>query len=696
LLPFHSRNVYIVKMNDIELLQAFSGSRSEQAFSELVCRYAGLVYSTAKRRLANPSLAEDITQMVFIRFAKNPPRVKTPAELAAWLHRTTVNVSIDLWRSETRRRARELEAAVMETPATDPRIWEEVSLKLDEALNQLNDEDRQALLLRFFSRKTMHEVGATLGVSEDAAKMRVSRAVDRLRTQMGATATACTVALFSTLLLERSAEAVPAQLIARLSAIKFSTAAGLAGTGGLIAALFRILNFKLALGTATLVLLAVTALHFAQSPKTSSANTSVINSQTNATDRQTATANPKQPDFITGNSGGPAPAPAKVRMLFRVLDAKTGQPLVGAKIRAAMFGIGGEGEGHDLSTGNDGIAAIPYPKDPVRNHGMNVFVAAEKHVPKAVGFGADSTTTNYTIKLDPAVTIGGIVIDEQNQPVSGVKILIQGPGIVHGQHENVDFQICSMMSTNDGTWSCSYIPYDYTNEIRLILQKKGFAATFPVVPVAKVDLNNLVLMINRGFKVTGQIADSEGQPIIGATIKTVTGDPAKRQSARTDENGVFTLTDVPGDSDTFEFPSLETNGDGETVIRGLAAEGSLHLDLAIQAAGFTPQTATVNLSAKTNIANFTLSLSKILRGHVVDEMGRPIPNAIVQTDWNNQGLRDFDWQTRTDVDGQFEWDSAPPGPILYWIEADGYVVQREVPLVADTSDHEIVLEKATP
>ncbi len=685
-------------MNDIELLQAFLGNRSEQAFSELVSRYAGLVYSTAKRRLPNLSLAEDITQMVFIRFAKNPPRVKTSAELAAWLHRTTINVSIDLWRSETRRRARELQAVIMETPASDTIVWEEISPKLDEALNQLNDEDRQALLLRFFSRKTMHEVGATLGVSEDAAKMRVSRAVDRLRTQMGATATAWTVAVLSTLLLERFVEAAPAQLVARLSAIKLSTAAGLVGTGGIIAAFFRISNFKLALGTATLVLLAVTALHFAQSSKTSSASTSIVNSQTNVTAVQTATVNPKQPDFITDNSDGPVPAPAKVKMFFHVLDAKTGQPLAGAKIRAAMFGIGGEGEGYNLFSGNDGITAIPYPKDPGKNNGMNVFVAAEEHVPMAVNFAGDSRATNYTIKLDPAMTIGGIVLDEQNQPVSGVKILIQGPGIVRGQHENVDFQICSMMSTNDGTWSCSYIPYDYTNEIRLILQKKGFAATFPIVPVAEVDLNNLVLMINRGFKVTGQIADSEGQPIIGATIKTVTGDPAKRQSARTDENGVFYLTGVPGDSDTqsYRYPQLETNSNGEIVVRGLAADGPLHLDLSIQAVGFASRTATVNLSAKTNVANFTLSPSKIFRGHVVDEMRHPIPNAIVQTDWNNQGLRAFDWQTRTDVDGQFEWDSAPPGPILYWIEADGYVVQREVPLVADTSDHEIVLEKATP
>ena len=71
-------------MNETELLQAFREERSEAAFAELVRRYAGLVYSVAKRRLANGSLAEDISQVVFIRLAKTPPDLRTPAELAAW------------------------------------------------------------------------------------------------------------------------------------------------------------------------------------------------------------------------------------------------------------------------------------------------------------------------------------------------------------------------------------------------------------------------------------------------------------------------------------------------------------------------------------------------------------------------------------------------------------------------------------
>lgn len=220
-------------MSETELLLAFKKNRSEEAFAELVRRYAGLVYSVAKRRLLNASLAEDVTQIVFIRLAKTPPTVENHGELVAWLHRTTINITIDTWRSETRRRNREQQASFMEPATPGNPVWEEISPHLDEALNQLDDVDRQALLLRFFGRKTMRDLGIALGVSEDAAKMRVSRAVDRLRTQLRIGGAACTVALLGTMLTEHSVEAAPSQLVSRLSAMRLPAVAELGATGGI-------------------------------------------------------------------------------------------------------------------------------------------------------------------------------------------------------------------------------------------------------------------------------------------------------------------------------------------------------------------------------------------------------------------------------------------------------------------------------
>src|SRR6185436_10149357 len=181
-------------MNGNELLAEFRRTRAEGAFSELVRRYTNLVYSVAKRRVTDVTLAQEITQIVFIRLSKAPPKLATEAQLLSWLHRTTVHVSIDLWRAETRRRAREQHAVAMQTDPSEELAWNEMKPVLDEALDRLNEADRQAILLRFFEQKTMADLGRSFGVTEDAAKMRVSRAVERLRTQLAGRNVTCSAA----------------------------------------------------------------------------------------------------------------------------------------------------------------------------------------------------------------------------------------------------------------------------------------------------------------------------------------------------------------------------------------------------------------------------------------------------------------------------------------------------------------------
>src|SRR5215831_18139418 len=125
-------------MNGTDLLADFRETRAEAAFSELVRRYTNLVYSVARRRVVNVALAQEVTQIVFIRLAKAAPQLRGDAELVAWLHRTTVHVSIDLWRSETRRRAREQHAIAMDPNCAEEDVWGELRPVLDEALDQLN------------------------------------------------------------------------------------------------------------------------------------------------------------------------------------------------------------------------------------------------------------------------------------------------------------------------------------------------------------------------------------------------------------------------------------------------------------------------------------------------------------------------------------------------------------------------------
>src|SRR5215472_5316495 len=211
-------------MNGTGILAEFRATRAEGGFGELVRRYTNLVYSIARRRVADMTLDQEVTQIVFIRLAKAPPKLDSDAQLLAWLHRTTVHVSIDLWRSKARRRAREQEAVAMQTDPAEDIAWKEMTPVLDEALDALSEEDRQVILLRFFDQRTMADLGRALGVTEDAAKMRVSRALGRLRTQLGGLGVPCSAALLGTLLFERSVQAAPSGLASVLATISVTAA----------------------------------------------------------------------------------------------------------------------------------------------------------------------------------------------------------------------------------------------------------------------------------------------------------------------------------------------------------------------------------------------------------------------------------------------------------------------------------------
>jgi len=206
-------------MEDAKLLREFVGKGSETAFTTLVNRHLSLVYSAALRRSGNVHVAEEITQTTFCLLAQKAHTLRSEAALAGWLHQTVCHLTAKHWRTEYRRRQREQEAMHMSTPPSSTEAsWDELAPFLDEAMSQLPEEDRSALLLRFFQGKAFIQVGLTLGVSEDAARMRVNRALEKLRQLLANQKITCTTALLGTLLLEHSATAAPASVAASVQA----------------------------------------------------------------------------------------------------------------------------------------------------------------------------------------------------------------------------------------------------------------------------------------------------------------------------------------------------------------------------------------------------------------------------------------------------------------------------------------------
>ncbi len=184
--------------DDMELVRQYITGQSESAFATLVSRHTNLVYSAALRRVGNPQLAEEVTQAVFVILTRKADSLNEKTILSGWLYRTACYVSGHAFKQELRRQKREQEAFMQSlSNQTESEAWPQIKPLLEDAMLRLGQTDRDALVLRFFEGRNMKEVGAILGTSEAATKMRVNRALDKLRTyfcKRGVDSTAATIA----------------------------------------------------------------------------------------------------------------------------------------------------------------------------------------------------------------------------------------------------------------------------------------------------------------------------------------------------------------------------------------------------------------------------------------------------------------------------------------------------------------------
>lgn len=171
------------RQSDFELLQSYARHGDQPSFTTLVKRHLDLVYATALRKVQDQGAAEEVAQNVFTALMKKAWQFAPDDSLPAWLYKTSLLESKQWLRGELRRRTREQTAAelgsTMNTPDEQSALRALVPL-LDEALLSLREKDRTALLLRFYEKRTLCDVGASLGVGEDAAQKRVSNALGKL------------------------------------------------------------------------------------------------------------------------------------------------------------------------------------------------------------------------------------------------------------------------------------------------------------------------------------------------------------------------------------------------------------------------------------------------------------------------------------------------------------------------------------
>jgi len=220
--------------DDAALLSRYAAEQSEAAFAELTQRHVDLVYSAALRLMnSDVHAAQDLTQQVFTEVARQAKRLARHPAFVGWLYTTTRLMAWRIQRTEQRRQAREQEAHAMNQLLQDnepPPDWNQLRPLLEDVMHELDDKDRYAVLLRFFQNRTLAEVGAALQLTENAARMRVDRALDKLRSKLARRGITTSAATLAAVVTANAVQAAPAGLAATISAAAIAGSAAQAST----------------------------------------------------------------------------------------------------------------------------------------------------------------------------------------------------------------------------------------------------------------------------------------------------------------------------------------------------------------------------------------------------------------------------------------------------------------------------------
>jgi RNA polymerase sigma-70 factor (ECF subfamily) len=223
---------------DLSLLHRFADRGDEDAFSEIVRRYAGVVFCACHRVLRDRGWAEDVAQETFFRLVKCPDRVSH--SLGGWLHRAATRLAVDTLRSEQARHRRE---ATYEAPAKDEdgagagagSQWEEISPVIDEALDELDDDTRALLVRHFLQGTPQAELAAEAGVSAATMSRRVKHAINELRERLGGKGITVAPSVLVMLCARNAIETAPQALLGELGKMAMvSGAAAKANALGII------------------------------------------------------------------------------------------------------------------------------------------------------------------------------------------------------------------------------------------------------------------------------------------------------------------------------------------------------------------------------------------------------------------------------------------------------------------------------
>jgi RNA polymerase sigma factor (sigma-70 family) len=637
-------------MSDWELLHRYAKTRSEAAFAELVRRHLGWVYSVALRQVGQPELAQEVAQSVFVLLARKAGSLRSGTKVGGWLFRTTRFVGSRALRAEVRLKKREQSALSMSAgtvfPDGDAAVWERIVPHLDEAVAALSEPEHTAILLRFYEKKRLHEIGEQLGIGEEAAKKRVSRAVDRLRTFLTQRGVAIGATVLAGLLTERTVEAAPGALA---SAVLRSAMVGVSATAVLPQLVretldaWRWAKIKLAAGLgAAAVFLTLAA---------ATVNGRLIHHASS----QIATADRSaQPEVTT-----PAEQAATA-------VSGAGETVQAQAVRrtGALTGFVLDGQGHAIPGAKvwGGFSSQPYAEDTTDEAGQfalskiagpaYVTVTADGYAADQQAFNVTNATDSLVFHLVPVPPLAIRLVNESGEGVSGSQLFLAN------------------WWGRDGTLA-QYLPQETDGNGRLVwlsapkgeleLQFGSSGYCFSRTNKLSADGKEHTIVLHPSGRATGKVTDNTGLPVVnfkytmGHAQPWVPSDPTP-------------LWDLQSQSGSNGFFGIVLDEEQKPYVR-IEAEGYNTLETEIQL------TNTLE-----SVCNFQLgreSPTNSIRGTVIMPDGNPAAGIQVALCTERVGARLSGTSLASEPIGRLE--QSQRGEYRKTTDAEGFFMFRPIP-----------------
>jgi beta-lactamase regulating signal transducer with metallopeptidase domain/uncharacterized GH25 family protein/thiol-disulfide isomerase/thioredoxin len=393
---------------------------------------------------------------------------------------------------------------------------------------------------------------------------------------------------------------------------------------------------------------------------------------------QTATKPSKAPAKSSARSRrlqGEAEFPTKGTMRVQILDT-AGKPLETAGVQVSVWTSDEKFRRSQLyTTDAQGFATVKLPKTVQI---LRLWANKAGYCGEFKNFQTDAAVhalvipDDYQFRLVKGTPIGGVIKDPDGRPIQGAKVQFSYSGNFYGKN---------VLTDADGRWNFNDVRPD--EEIVLIKvthpdylsdRNGGEIQKEQKITTAALRAQTASIVLRRGLRIAGQVADPSGKPVKGAVL--LWGDTPYWQKSVPPR-----VADAEGH---FQFPVMPNGPQRITVL----------------AKGWMPDSRMIEIGPGMQPANFQLKPGKKLRIRFVDRDGKPVPNVSVTiAEWRH--VRELsinpNWKvpvpipSKSNREGVYEWDWAPDDMVKLNISKQGFAWMRETPFTADGREHSQVM-----